>query len=67
VCMTTTTKCSRCVAYRYELRVVIWNTTDVILDETSITGVRMSDIYVKGWIAGLDDPQATDVHYRSVA
>lgn len=33
---------------RYFLRVVIWNTTDVILDETSITGENMSDIYCKG-------------------
>jgi len=50
---------------RYELRVIIWNTRDVILDETSITGERMSDIYVKGWMSGLyDDRQKTDVHYR---
>lgn len=32
------------------LRVIIWNTTNVILDETSITGESMSDIYVKGYI-----------------
>lgn len=50
----------------YELRVIIWNTSDVILDETSITGEKMSDIYVKGWIAGIDDSQKTDVHYRSL-
>uniref|UniRef100_A0A3Q2DFE0 C2 domain-containing protein n=1 Tax=Cyprinodon variegatus TaxID=28743 RepID=A0A3Q2DFE0_CYPVA len=35
---------------RHFLRVVIWNTTDVTLDETSITGENMSDIYVKGYI-----------------
>jgi len=47
------------------LRVIIWNTRDVILDETSITGERMSDIYIKGWMSGLyDDRQKTDVHYR---
>lgn len=34
---------------RYFLRAVIWNTTDVTLDETSITGEQMSDIYVKGY------------------
>jgi len=52
---------------RYELRVIIWNTRDVILDETSITGERMSDIYVKGWMSGLyDDRQKTDVHYRFI-
>ena len=27
----------------YELRVIIWNTSDVILEETSITGEKMSD------------------------
>ena len=37
-----------CVFPRYELRVIIWNTADVILEETSITGEQMSDIYVKG-------------------
>lgn len=34
--------------FRYYLRVIIWNTKDVILDEKSITGEDMSDIYVKG-------------------
>ena len=34
---------------RYELRVVIWNTADVVLEETSVTGDQMSDIYVKRW------------------
>ncbi|KAL7052520.1 hypothetical protein ACKWTF_004888 [Chironomus riparius] len=33
---------------RYELRVIIWNTKDVILDENNIFGKNMSDIYVKG-------------------
>lgn len=33
----------------YELRVVVWNTEDVILDEISnATGEAMSDIYVRG-------------------
>lgn len=31
----------------YELRVIVWNTEDVVLQETSITGEKMSDIYVK--------------------
>uniref|UniRef100_A0A8B9RJ82 Myoferlin like n=1 Tax=Astyanax mexicanus TaxID=7994 RepID=A0A8B9RJ82_ASTMX len=54
-------------AKKFFLRVVIWNTTDVILDETSITGERMSDIYVKGWMPGMEeDKQKTDVHYRSL-
>ncbi|KAI5606264.1 myoferlin [Silurus asotus] len=54
-------------AKKYFLRAIIWNTTDVILDETSITGEKMSDIYVKGWMPGMeDDKQKTDVHYRSL-
>lgn len=32
----------------YELRVIVWNTSDVILDEKNIFGKYMSDIYVKG-------------------
>ncbi|XP_071949270.1 myoferlin-like isoform X3 [Antedon mediterranea] len=50
----------------YELRCIIWNTKDVKLDETSITGERMSDIYIKGWLAGQDEKVQTDVHYRSL-
>uniref|UniRef100_A0A3P8V2F0 Myoferlin n=1 Tax=Cynoglossus semilaevis TaxID=244447 RepID=A0A3P8V2F0_CYNSE len=54
-------------ARKYFLRAVIWNTTEVIMDETSITGENMSDIYVKGWMAGMEeDKQKTDVHYRSL-
>ncbi|XP_029925926.1 myoferlin isoform X2 [Myripristis murdjan] len=54
-------------AKKYYLRAIVWNTTDVILDETSITGENMSDIYVKGWMPGMeDDKQKTDVHYRSL-
>ncbi|KAM9462377.1 myoferlin isoform 1-T1 [Clarias gariepinus] len=54
-------------AKKHMLRVIIWNTTNVILDETSITGEKMSDIYVKGWMAGKEeDKQKTDVHYRSL-
>uniref|UniRef100_A0A8C5RHE0 Myoferlin n=1 Tax=Laticauda laticaudata TaxID=8630 RepID=A0A8C5RHE0_LATLA len=54
-------------AKKYELRVIIWNTKDVILDEKSITGEEMSDIYVKGWMPGHEDyKQKTDVHYRSL-
>uniref|UniRef100_A0A8D0APZ2 Myoferlin n=1 Tax=Sander lucioperca TaxID=283035 RepID=A0A8D0APZ2_SANLU len=54
-------------AKKYVLRAIIWNTTDVTLDETSITGENMSDIYVKGWMPGMEDnKQKTDVHYRSL-
>lgn len=52
---------------KYTLRVVVHNTKDVELDEISIaTGEAMSDIYVKGWLQGLDETQKTDVHYRSL-
>ncbi|TRY56790.1 hypothetical protein DNTS_035606 [Danionella cerebrum] len=52
---------------KYYLRAIVWNTTEVILDETSITGENMSDIYVKGWMPGMEeDKQKTDVHYRSL-
>ncbi|EMP42136.1 Myoferlin [Chelonia mydas] len=51
----------------YIMRVIIWNTKDVILDEKSITGEEMSDIYVKGWMPGNEEnKQKTDVHYRSL-
>uniref|UniRef100_A0AAY4B208 C2 domain-containing protein n=1 Tax=Denticeps clupeoides TaxID=299321 RepID=A0AAY4B208_9TELE len=52
----------------YELRVIIWNTEDVILEDTNfITGQQSSDIYIKGWLKGLeDDRQETDVHYNSL-
>ncbi|XP_019351178.2 dysferlin isoform X1 [Alligator mississippiensis] len=54
-------------AKRFFLRCIIWNTKDVILDDLSITGEKMSDIYVKGWLVGHEESkQKTDVHYRSL-
>ncbi|KAL0125715.1 hypothetical protein PUN28_004639 [Cardiocondyla obscurior] len=51
----------------YELRVIIWNTDDVVLeDDAFFTGEKMSDIYVKGWVKGPEDCQSTDIHYRSL-
>ncbi|KAG8196228.1 hypothetical protein JTE90_007950 [Oedothorax gibbosus] len=51
----------------FELRVIIWNTDEVTLaDSAFLTGERMSDIYVKGWLTGKEDAQRTDVHYRSL-
>ncbi|KAL9883742.1 otoferlin-like isoform 3-T8 [Glossina fuscipes fuscipes] len=51
----------------YELRIIIWNTDDVVLeDDAFFTGEKMSDIYVKGWLKGPQDMQATDIHYRSL-
>jgi len=46
---------------------VIWNCTDIPFMDTSFTGEQMSDIYMKGWISGLENKkQKTDVHYRSL-
>ncbi|KAK1903005.1 hypothetical protein KUDE01_005964, partial [Dissostichus eleginoides] len=52
----------------YELRIIIWNTEDVILEDSNfLTGQQSSDIYVKGWLKGLEaDRQETDVHYNSL-
>ncbi|XP_022646249.1 otoferlin-like isoform X4 [Varroa destructor] len=51
----------------FELRVIIWNTDEVVLeDDAFFTGEKMSDIYVKGWLKGPEDTQSTDIHYRSL-
>ncbi|XP_068119730.1 fer-1-like protein 4 [Hyperolius riggenbachi] len=52
----------------YELRVIIWNTDNVILDDINpFTGEPSSDIYVKGWIRGLESEKLeTDVHFNSL-
>ncbi|XP_063214981.1 fer-1-like protein 5 [Chroicocephalus ridibundus] len=52
---------------RYELRCVVWNTRDVDPGDTNLLGQQMSDIYVTGWLDGLEEQrQRTDVHYRSL-
>ncbi|XP_015245923.1 PREDICTED: dysferlin isoform X3 [Cyprinodon variegatus] len=54
-------------AKKFFLRCIIWNTSDVLLDDISVTGEKMSDIYVKGWLDGHEhNKQKTDVHYRSL-
>ncbi|XP_050093922.1 fer-1-like protein 4 [Anopheles aquasalis] len=50
----------------YELRLIVWNTAAVVLDERNIFGTEMSDIYVKCWLQELTEAQRTDVHYRSL-
>lgn len=46
---------------------VVYNTYDVVLDEKSITGESMSDIYVSGFLRGMENKKAkTDTHYRSL-
>ncbi|XP_068012253.1 LOW QUALITY PROTEIN: fer-1-like protein 5 [Melanerpes formicivorus] len=52
---------------RFELRCVVWNTREVDLRDISWGGQRMSDIYVTGWLDGLEEQrQRTDIHYRSL-
>ncbi|XP_017292966.1 dysferlin isoform X5 [Kryptolebias marmoratus] len=54
-------------AKKFFLRCIIWNTCDVLLDDVSVSGEKMSDIYVKGWLDGHEhNKQKTDVHYRSL-
>uniref|UniRef100_A0A3B5L567 Otoferlin n=1 Tax=Xiphophorus couchianus TaxID=32473 RepID=A0A3B5L567_9TELE len=52
---------------KYELRVIIWNTDEVILeDDDYFTGEKSSDIFVR-WLKGQqEDKQDTDVHYHSL-
>ncbi|XP_054473008.1 fer-1-like protein 4 [Anoplopoma fimbria] len=53
---------------QYELRVIIWNADDVFLDDVNpFTGEPSSDIYLKGWIKGMEgEKQETDVHFSSL-
>ncbi|KAF6270415.1 fer-1 like family member 5 [Rhinolophus ferrumequinum] len=52
---------------RYELRCIIWKTAQVDLKSVSLSNEKMSDIYIKGWLFGLEkDRQTTDIHYHSL-
>jgi len=52
---------------KLELRVIIWNVVEVPFAEENFAGEKMTDIYLKTHIAGLEDEgQQTDVHYRSL-
>lgn len=53
-------------ARAYELRVIIWNCKDVILNDRNIFGCQMSDIYVTGWLHDVEEAQFTDANYRSL-
>lgn len=48
------------------MRVIVWNTDDVVLEDTNpLTGEASSDIFVRGFVLGRgEDDQQTDVHYR---
>ena len=53
---------------KFQLRVVIFNTKDVILDDVNmLTGERSSDIYMKGFLCDqFTEYQKSDIHYRSL-
>lgn len=53
---------------RFQLRIIIFNTKEVPLDDTNpITGEKTSDIYVKSYLCDKqNESQRTDVHYRSL-
>ena len=53
-------------ARNFQLRVIVWNTKDVVLSEKNIFGTSMSDIYIKGWMEDIELAQFTDIHYRSL-
>uniref|UniRef100_A0AAY5F3J1 C2 domain-containing protein n=1 Tax=Electrophorus electricus TaxID=8005 RepID=A0AAY5F3J1_ELEEL len=55
-------------SFKFELRVIVWNTDEVILEDDDIfTGEKSSDIFVRGWLKGQqEDKQDTDVHYHSL-
>ncbi|XP_055841993.1 otoferlin [Episyrphus balteatus] len=50
----------------YELRIIIYNCSDVIFNEKNVFGTKMSDIYIKAWCEDSEASQSTDVHYRSL-
>uniref|UniRef100_A0A2K6A3N6 Fer-1 like family member 5 n=1 Tax=Mandrillus leucophaeus TaxID=9568 RepID=A0A2K6A3N6_MANLE len=53
--------------HRYELRCVIWKTANVDLVDDNLSREKTSDIYIKGWLYGLEkDMQKTDIHYHSL-
>ena len=44
----------------------IWNTEDVLCDETNLSGEATSDIFIKAWLEGTEEHrQSTDVHYSA--
>ncbi|VDM32227.1 unnamed protein product [Hydatigera taeniaeformis] len=53
----------------WELRCIIYNTAEVVLNDTSLfSNEKSADIYVRGWVLGVgEDDQKTDVHYRSLS
>ncbi|KAK9499376.1 hypothetical protein O3M35_002424 [Rhynocoris fuscipes] len=51
----------------YELRVIVWSTSKVVMKDKSVTHGKMNtDIYIKSWMQGKQDMQKTDVHYNAL-
>uniref|UniRef100_A0A2R9A3Q3 Fer-1 like family member 5 n=1 Tax=Pan paniscus TaxID=9597 RepID=A0A2R9A3Q3_PANPA len=60
-------KASEHSGHRYELRCIIWKTANVDLVDDNLSREKTSDIYIKGWLYGLEkDMQKTDIHYHSL-
>jgi otoferlin len=58
---------SQRVPKKFQLRIIIWNTQDVILDDINpLTGEKSSDIYVNGFLCDKMSEQHTDTHERSM-
>ena len=53
---------------KFQLRVIIYNAKEVLLDDTNaITGEKSSDIFIKSYMCDhANESQQTDVHYRSL-
>nr|XP_010946825.1 otoferlin isoform X3 [Camelus bactrianus] len=53
---------------KYELRVIVWNTDEVVLeDDDFFTGEKSSDIFVRGWVRGpWSGAGEAHVHYHSL-
>ncbi|KAM6185251.1 fer-1-like protein 5 [Rhynchocyon petersi] len=52
---------------RYELRCIIWQVDSVDLKDSLFSYEKSSDMYIKGWLFGLEnDTQTTDIHYHSI-
>lgn len=51
---------------RYELRMIVWNTSKVpLVDNSFLVGKRHTDILVKAWLYDHKTVQSTDVHFTS--
>ena len=51
---------------RYVLRCVVWNTEEVILDESNLFGEEMSDIYVSGYY-GVLSGERPPTHFSRIS